>query len=109
MDCALSLVRLAKERRIPGLQQLGDDLVTMETLVYETSCELSLTLKDLQQLSDIDKLHLLMKNVSGPFTPPSFNQQNMTFSEVESGKLLFDCSQAVVLLFLEHLSNTILV
>lgn len=68
VDCALSLVRLAKERKIPGLQQLGDDLVTMETLVYETSCELSLTLKDLQQLSDIDKLHLLMKNVSGPFT-----------------------------------------
>ncbi|CAG09076.1 unnamed protein product, partial [Tetraodon nigroviridis] len=62
VDCALSLVRLAKERKIPGLQQLGDDLVTMETLVYETSCELSLTLKDLQQLSDIDKLQLLMKN-----------------------------------------------
>lgn len=64
MDCALSLVRLGKEREIPGLQMLGDDLVTMETLVYEASCELSLTFKDLQQLSDIDKLHLLMKNVS---------------------------------------------
>uniref|UniRef100_A0A671WBV7 NBAS subunit of NRZ tethering complex n=1 Tax=Sparus aurata TaxID=8175 RepID=A0A671WBV7_SPAAU len=64
VDCALSLVRLGKEREIPGLQLLCDDLVTMETLVYETSCELSLTLKDLQQLSDIDKLHLLMKNVS---------------------------------------------
>lgn len=64
VDCALSLVRLAKERKIPRLQQLGDDLVTMETLVYEASCELSLTLKDLQQLSDIDKLQLLMNNVS---------------------------------------------
>ncbi|XP_037607505.1 neuroblastoma-amplified sequence [Sebastes umbrosus] len=64
VDCALSLVRLAKEREIPGLELLCDDLVTMETLVYETSCELSLTLKDLQQLSDIDKLHLLMKNSS---------------------------------------------
>ncbi|XP_068433221.1 NBAS subunit of NRZ tethering complex isoform X2 [Clinocottus analis] len=62
VDCALSLVRLAKEREIPGLELLCDDLVTMETLVYETSCELSLTLKDLQQLRDIDKLHLLMKN-----------------------------------------------
>lgn len=68
VDCALSLVRLAKERRIPGLQQLGDDLVTMETLVYEASRELSLTLKDLQQLSDIDKLQLLMNNVSSPLT-----------------------------------------
>lgn len=64
MDCALSLVRLGKERHIPGLQLLCDDLVTMETLVYETTCDLSLTLKELQQLSDIDKLHLLMKNVS---------------------------------------------
>ena len=68
VDCALSLVRLAKEREIPGLELLCDDLVTMETLVYETSCELSLTLKDLQQLSDIDKLRLLMKNVSDIFT-----------------------------------------
>lgn len=64
MDCALSLVRLGKEREIPGLELLCDDMVTMETLVYETSCELSLTLKDFQQLSDIDKLRLLMKNVS---------------------------------------------
>ncbi|KAG7239145.1 hypothetical protein INR49_029896 [Caranx melampygus] len=62
VDCALSLVRLGKEREIPALELLCDDLVTMETLVYETSCELSLTLKDLQQLSDIDKLCLLMKN-----------------------------------------------
>uniref|UniRef100_A0A8C6U129 NBAS subunit of NRZ tethering complex n=1 Tax=Neogobius melanostomus TaxID=47308 RepID=A0A8C6U129_9GOBI len=62
VDCSLSLVRLGKERKIPGLERLCDDLVTMETLVYETSCELSLTLKDLQQLSDIDKLRLLMKN-----------------------------------------------
>lgn len=60
----MSLVRLGMEREIPGLEFLADDLVTMETLVYETSCELSLTLKDLQQLSDIDKLRLLMKNVS---------------------------------------------
>uniref|UniRef100_A0A3Q3K2P3 Neuroblastoma-amplified sequence N-terminal domain-containing protein n=1 Tax=Monopterus albus TaxID=43700 RepID=A0A3Q3K2P3_MONAL len=64
VDCALSLVRLGKEREIPGLERLCDDLVTMETLVYETSCELNLTLKDLQQLSDIDKLRLLMKNSS---------------------------------------------
>uniref|UniRef100_A0A672GZU3 Neuroblastoma-amplified sequence N-terminal domain-containing protein n=1 Tax=Salarias fasciatus TaxID=181472 RepID=A0A672GZU3_SALFA len=62
VDCALSLVRLGKERQIPGLEDLCDDLVTMETLVYETSCELSLTLKDLQQLSNIDQLRLLMKN-----------------------------------------------
>uniref|UniRef100_A0AAR2K9U6 Neuroblastoma-amplified sequence N-terminal domain-containing protein n=1 Tax=Pygocentrus nattereri TaxID=42514 RepID=A0AAR2K9U6_PYGNA len=63
VDCALSLVRLGKEREIPGLELLSDDLVTMETLVYE-ACELSLSLKELQQLRDIDKLRLLMKNSS---------------------------------------------
>ncbi|XP_030627151.1 NBAS subunit of NRZ tethering complex [Chanos chanos] len=62
VDCALSLVRLGKEREIPGLELLCDDLVTMETLVYETSCDLSLSLRELQQLRDIDKLRLLMKN-----------------------------------------------
>ncbi|XP_056150441.1 LOW QUALITY PROTEIN: NBAS subunit of NRZ tethering complex [Lampris incognitus] len=64
VDCALSLVRLGKEREIPSLELLCDDLVTMETLVYETSCELSLTLKNLQQLSNIHKLRLLMQNSS---------------------------------------------
>ncbi|KAM9782609.1 NBAS subunit of NRZ tethering complex [Neosynchiropus ocellatus] len=64
VDCALSLVRLGKEREIPGLELLSDDLVTMETLVYEASCDLSLTLRDLQQLGNIDKLRLLMKNSS---------------------------------------------
>ncbi|KAJ8270630.1 hypothetical protein GJAV_G00117350 [Gymnothorax javanicus] len=62
VDCALSLIRLGKEREIPGLTVLCDDLVTLETLVYETSCKLNLTLRDLQQLKDIDKLRLLMKN-----------------------------------------------
>uniref|UniRef100_A0A8C5H6L0 Neuroblastoma-amplified sequence n=1 Tax=Gouania willdenowi TaxID=441366 RepID=A0A8C5H6L0_GOUWI len=72
VDCALSLVRLGKEREIPGLELLCDDLVTMETLVYETSCELSLTLKDLQQHSNIDKLHLLMKDVSNRYVKDVF-------------------------------------
>ncbi|XP_066561749.1 NBAS subunit of NRZ tethering complex [Amia ocellicauda] len=64
VDCALSLVRLGKERKIPGLELLCDDLVTLETLVYEAACDLTLTLKDLQQMKNIDKLRLLMKNSS---------------------------------------------
>ncbi|KAJ8008712.1 hypothetical protein DPEC_G00081260 [Dallia pectoralis] len=64
VDCALSLVRMGKERQIPGLDRMCDDLVTMETLVYESACDLSLTLCDLQQLTDINKLRLLMKNSS---------------------------------------------
>lgn len=56
-------MRLGKVQNIPGLEVLCEDPVTMETLVYKTSCDLSLTLKELQQLRDIDKLRLLMKNV----------------------------------------------
>uniref|UniRef100_A0A3Q3DDB3 NBAS subunit of NRZ tethering complex n=1 Tax=Hippocampus comes TaxID=109280 RepID=A0A3Q3DDB3_HIPCM len=62
VDCALSLVRLGTERAVPGLDLLCSDLVTLETLVYETLGEINLTLRDLQQLADIDKLRLLMKN-----------------------------------------------
>nr|XP_006006206.1 PREDICTED: neuroblastoma-amplified sequence isoform X2 [Latimeria chalumnae] len=64
VDCALSLVRLGKERNIPGLEALCDDLITLETLVYEARCDPILTLQDLQQLKDIDKLRLLMMNSS---------------------------------------------
>ncbi|XP_069462044.1 NBAS subunit of NRZ tethering complex isoform X2 [Ambystoma mexicanum] len=64
VDVALSLVRLGKERSVPGLQILSDDLVTLETLVYEAGVDIVLTLKDLQQLKDLDKLRLLMKNSS---------------------------------------------
>ncbi|XP_041419496.1 neuroblastoma-amplified sequence isoform X4 [Xenopus laevis] len=64
VDNALSLVRLGKERNIPGLHLLSDHLVTLETLVYEAGCDPSLTLKDLQQIKDIDKLRLLMANSS---------------------------------------------
>ncbi|XP_048858218.1 NBAS subunit of NRZ tethering complex isoform X2 [Brienomyrus brachyistius] len=64
VDCALSLVRLGRERNIPGLEGLCDDLVTLETLVYEASCEPNLSLKELQQLADIDKLRLLLNGSS---------------------------------------------
>ncbi|XP_074051180.1 NBAS subunit of NRZ tethering complex isoform X1 [Macrotis lagotis] len=61
VDCALSLIRLGMERNIPGLLRLCDDLVTLETLVYEAGCDLTLTLKDLQQMKAIDQLRLLME------------------------------------------------
>ncbi|XP_048209358.1 NBAS subunit of NRZ tethering complex [Perognathus longimembris pacificus] len=64
VDCALSLVRLGMERQIPGLLVLCDDLVTLETLVYEAGCDLTLTLKELQQMKDIEKLRLLMNSCS---------------------------------------------
>lgn len=64
VDCALSLVRLGMERNIPGLQVLCDNLITLETVVYETDGDRTLTLKELLEMKDIDKLRLLMKNVS---------------------------------------------
>ncbi|XP_063170753.1 NBAS subunit of NRZ tethering complex [Candoia aspera] len=64
VDCALSLVRLGMERNIPGLRSLCDDLVTLETLVYETGCDITLKLKALQQMENIEKLRLLMSNSS---------------------------------------------
>lgn len=59
----MSLVRLGMERNIPGLLALCDDLVTLEALVYEAGCDLTLTLKELQQMEDIEKLRLLMNSV----------------------------------------------
>ncbi|KAM3855647.1 NBAS subunit of NRZ tethering complex isoform 2-T2 [Vipera latastei] len=64
VDCALSLVRLGMERNIPGLRALCDDLVTLETLVYETGCDITLKLKELQQMENLEKLRLLMSNSS---------------------------------------------
>lgn len=56
------------ERSIPGLLALCDDLVTLEALVYEAGCDLTLTLKELQQMEDIEKLRLLMNSVSVTLT-----------------------------------------
>ncbi|XP_077593113.1 NBAS subunit of NRZ tethering complex isoform X2 [Stigmatopora nigra] len=64
VDCALSLVRLGTERDIPGLEALCDDLVTMETLVYETRRHPGLTLLELRRMEPIDKLRLLMDQSS---------------------------------------------
>lgn len=63
VDCALSLVRLGMERNVPDLLTLCDNLVTLEALVYEAGCDLTLTLKELQQMKDIEKLRLLMNTV----------------------------------------------
>ncbi|KAL6041533.1 hypothetical protein STEG23_030577, partial [Scotinomys teguina] len=64
VDCSLSLIRLGVERHIPGLLVLCDDLVTLETLVYEACCDFTLTLKELRQKTDFEKLRLLMEHCS---------------------------------------------
>ncbi|PKU40987.1 neuroblastoma-amplified sequence isoform x2 [Limosa lapponica baueri] len=69
VDCALSLVRLGMERNIPGLQVLCDNLITLETVVYETDGDRTLTLKELVDMKDIEKLRLLMKNCQQKIIP----------------------------------------
>nr|XP_012999154.1 neuroblastoma-amplified sequence-like [Cavia porcellus] len=64
VDCALSLIRLGMERQIPGLLLLCDNLVTLETLVYEAGCDMTLTLEELQRMTDSEKLRLLMSSCS---------------------------------------------
>ncbi|XP_063110384.1 NBAS subunit of NRZ tethering complex isoform X3 [Cavia porcellus] len=64
VDCALSLIRLGMERQIPGLLLLCDNLVTLETLVYEAGCDVTLTLEELQRMTDSEKLRLLMSSCS---------------------------------------------
>ncbi|XP_061845911.1 NBAS subunit of NRZ tethering complex isoform X3 [Colius striatus] len=64
VDCALSLVRLGMERNIPGLQVLCDNLITLETVVYETDGDRTLSLRELVEMKDIEKLRLLMTNSS---------------------------------------------
>ena len=65
MDYALELVNLGIERFVDDLGDLRDDLLTLETLVYECRVEDSLGLSDIQAMPDIDKLRLMMMGV-GP-------------------------------------------
>uniref|UniRef100_UPI0035900FC5 NBAS subunit of NRZ tethering complex-like n=1 Tax=Myxine glutinosa TaxID=7769 RepID=UPI0035900FC5 len=63
VDCVLSLLRLGVERGVPGLDDLLEELVTLETLVYEAGAEPTFTLENLQHMEDVARLRLLMLNV----------------------------------------------
>ncbi|KAJ8304032.1 hypothetical protein KUTeg_017615 [Tegillarca granosa] len=60
VDSALELIKLGLERGIQGLNDMLDDLVTMEMLVYECNVEDTLTFEELRQMADYDKLELIM-------------------------------------------------
>lgn len=49
---------------LQGLDNILDDLVTMEMLVYSCHVDESLTFKQLQEMADYDKLELIMSKVS---------------------------------------------
>ncbi|XP_053405478.1 NBAS subunit of NRZ tethering complex-like [Mercenaria mercenaria] len=63
-DSALELVKLAVERNVQGLENVLDDLVTMDMLVYSCHIDETLTFEELQEMADYDKLELLMSKSS---------------------------------------------
>ncbi|XP_070541643.1 NBAS subunit of NRZ tethering complex-like [Ptychodera flava] len=60
VENALELVRLGIEKNVQGLNDLLDDLVTMETVIYECFTEPTITFEKFQRLNDIDKLRTMM-------------------------------------------------
>jgi len=46
-----------------GLEKVHDDMVTMETLVYSCHMEESLTFEHLQEMTDYEKVELIMSKV----------------------------------------------
>ncbi|KAK7115948.1 NBAS subunit of NRZ tethering complex-like [Littorina saxatilis] len=60
VDNALELSKLAIQRGFDGLRELLDDLVTMETLVYECGVGDSLTLASLREMSEYTRIELMM-------------------------------------------------
>ncbi|XP_076465960.1 NBAS subunit of NRZ tethering complex-like isoform X2 [Babylonia areolata] len=60
VDYALELTKLAIQRGFQGLGDLLDDLVTMETLVYECGVGDDLTFAALRDMSDYTRIELMM-------------------------------------------------
>ena len=80
VDYALELVNLGIERGVIGLDVLQNDLITMETLVYECHIEDSLALDDIQNMPDIDKIRLMMSRVGENVT--FYSKLPSTFLEI---------------------------
>lgn len=60
VENALELVKLGRERNVQGLEKLHDDLVIMETLIYECYLDKPLSFQELENMRDNDRLQLLM-------------------------------------------------
>lgn len=60
VENALELVKIGCLNNVEGLGKLYGDLLTLETLVYECRISQPLTLAQLEQISDSEKIRLLM-------------------------------------------------
>ncbi|KAL4228275.1 hypothetical protein ACF0H5_013706 [Mactra antiquata] len=63
-DSALEFIKLGIEKNVQDLDVILDDLVTMEMLVYSCHVEETFTFKQLQEMTDYDKLELIMSKSS---------------------------------------------
>ncbi|XP_021958481.1 neuroblastoma-amplified sequence [Folsomia candida] len=59
---SLDLAKLGVQRNIPGLERLVKDLEVVEIMVYDAKVDI--TLEKLEELSPIDRLHILMSNTT---------------------------------------------
>ncbi|CAE1234400.1 NBAS [Acanthosepion pharaonis] len=64
VDNAVELIKLSIDRGVEGLEDLLDDLITMECLVYDCHVGSELTFKQLQEKNNIEKVHLIMNKSS---------------------------------------------
>ncbi|XP_031558111.1 neuroblastoma-amplified sequence-like isoform X2 [Actinia tenebrosa] len=61
---SLALIKLGKEKHIQGLDILYDDLLIMETLIYECCTDVHLGLEDFQTMTDLEKLRMILAKSS---------------------------------------------
>ncbi|PSN37576.1 Neuroblastoma-amplified sequence [Blattella germanica] len=78
VDYALSLTKLGKERNVTGLENLYNQLLTLDTLVYDVHLE-NVRLLDLQKMSQLDICKLLMSKTTKFFVLQSFLKLTNTF------------------------------
>ncbi|XP_064620288.1 NBAS subunit of NRZ tethering complex-like [Lineus longissimus] len=81
VDYSLELIKFGMERGVEGLEALHDDLVTLETLVYEGHAEDKWTLNKFQKLSSIEKLCLLMSKSSDEMFEKNMHRWLVPFLE----------------------------
>ncbi|XP_074650577.1 NBAS subunit of NRZ tethering complex-like [Tubulanus polymorphus] len=60
VEHSIDLMKLAMERGVQGLESVYNDLLTMETLVFEGYVSEDVKFDDIRSMSELDKLQLLM-------------------------------------------------
>lgn len=64
VENALELIKLGIQRNIQGLEKLHDDLMTLDILIYDCMINTDICLKDYQNLTEFEKVKLMMSTIS---------------------------------------------